>query len=360
LRKDGGLAVVPPSWRPDVEGAADLVEEIVRIKGYEHLPVTSLPHTEAVTRPAIDPKDLRAHFARRALAGQGLMEALTWSFLSRADAKRFGGGQNDLKLVNPISSDLDVMRPSILPNLLAAAKRNADRGFSDVGLFEIGPVFKDATPEGQSIVAGSLRAGHTPRHWAGAVRTVDAFDAKADALAVLAAAGAPVAGLQVTADAPAWYHPGRSGALRLGANVLAYFGELHPLLREAFPASAGVAGCEVFLANIPAPRSTSSAKPLLTLETLQPVSRDFAFVVDWGVPATKVIQAVKSADKALIREVTVFDVYEGDKVAANKKSLALSVTLQPTDKSLTDAEIEAVTAKIAASVEKATGATLRG
>ncbi|MFA5041493.1 MAG: phenylalanine--tRNA ligase subunit beta [Bdellovibrionales bacterium] len=355
--KGHALSVIPPSWRPDVEGAADLVEEIVRIKGYEHLPVTSLPRSQVLTQPAIDMADLRAHYARRALAERGLAEAITWSFLSDADAGRFGGAGNDVRLVNPISSDLGVMRPSILPNLLAAAKRNADRGFADAGLFEVGPVFKNATPEGQSIVAGALRSGNTPRHWAEASRPVDAFDAKADAIAALAAAGAPVAGLQVTTDAPAWYHPGRSGALRLGPTVLAYFGEIHPLLREEGVAAAG---CEVFIANIPVSRTTSTARPLLKLEALQPVMRDFAFVVDRGVTASKMIQAVKNADKNMIREVSVFDVYEGDKVAAGKKSIALSVTLQPTDKSLTDAEIEALGAKISASVNKATGAVLRG
>jgi phenylalanyl-tRNA synthetase beta chain len=359
-QKGHALSVIPPSWRPDVEGSSDLVEEIVRIKGYEHIPVTSLPRPHIVTQVAIDTQDVRAHFARRALAERGLMEAVTWSFLSGADAARFGGGNDNLRLANPISSDLDAMRPSILPNLLAAAKRNADRGFADAGLFEVGPVFKNATPEGQAIVAGALRAGNTPRHWAKPTRAVDAFDAKADAIAALAAAGAPVGGLQVTADAPAWYHPGRSGALRLGPNVLAYFGEIHPSLKDAFEARGAVVGCEIFLAAIPASRSTSTARPLLKLEALQPISRDFAFVVDRNVTAAKIVQAVKAADKNLIRDASVFDVYEGDKIAADKKSIAISVTLQPTDKSLTDAEIDAIGAKISASVNKATGALLRG
>jgi phenylalanyl-tRNA synthetase beta chain len=359
VRENGVFSVVPPSWRPDVEGSADLVEEIVRIKGYDDLPLTSLPRTQVVTQPAIDAQDLRAHQARRAFAEQGLMESITWSFLSNAQAARFGGTDQALKLVNPISSDLDMMRPSILPNLLSAAKRNADRGYEDVALFEIGPVFADATPEGEALVAGALRAGNTPRHWASPARPVDAYDAKADALAALTAAGAPVASLQVTTDAPSWYHPGRSGALRLGPNVLAYFGEIHPAVREAFGASGAVAGCEIFLANIPAPRSSGTARPLLKLEALQPVTRDFAFMMDKNVPAAKLIQAIKAADKALIRDVTVFDVYEGDKIAADKKSVALTVTLQPTEKSLTDAEIEALSSKIAASVTKSTNATLR-
>jgi len=373
------LSVIPPSWRPDIEGAADLVEEIIRIKGYDNLPATSLsrrdcsapasagatataplPHPQSVTQVAIDTEDRRAHAARRALAAQGLMESVTWSFMSSAIAAQFGDVNPDLRLVNPISSDLDVMRPSILGNLISAAKRNADRGFADVGLFEVGPIFKNPTPEGQTIVATALRVGNTPRNWATPTRPVDAFDAKSDALAALTAAGAPVASLQITTDAPNWYHPGRSGVLRLGANILATFGEIHPQVIEACDASGPVVGCEIFLANIPAPRSNGTAKPLLKLDALQSVSRDFAFVVDRSVTAAKLIQAIKAADKNLIREVALFDVYEGDKIASGKKSLALSVTLQPTDKTLTDAEIDALAAKITASVTKATGAVLRG
>ncbi len=356
----GALSVVPPSWRPDIENDADLVEEIIRIKGFEHLPVTSLPRSDVVTRTAIDAQDIRANAARRALAGQGLMEAVTWSFMSSTVAAQFGGIKDALRLVNPISSDLDVMRPSILGNLILASKRNADRGFGDVGLFEIGPVFKNQTPEGQTIVATVLRAGNTPRHWVMPSRPVDVFDAKSDALAALAAAGAPVASLQITSDAPAWYHPGRSGVLRLGPNVLATFGEIHPSVLEACDASGPVVGCEIFLANIPAPRSSGTGKSLLKVEALQSVSRDFAFVVDRNVTAAKLVQAIRGADKNLIRDVILFDVYEGDKIAADKKSLALSVVLQPVDKSLTDAEIEALTAKITALVGKATGAVLRG
>jgi len=252
------------------------------------------------------------------------------------------------------------MRPSILGNLLMAAKRNADRGFADVNLFEVGPVFKNATEEGQVIVATALRAGNTPRQWNNASRAFDAFDAKSDALAALAAAGAPVASLQVTTDAPSWYHPGRSGALRLGNNVLAYFGEIHPAVLTACDVSGVAVGCEVFVANIPEARSSGTAKPLLKLDALQAVSRDFAFVVSREVTSAKLVQAVKSADKNLIRSVDIFDVYEGDKIAGDKKSVAISVTMQPTEKSLTDAEIEAISAKITASVSKAVGASLRG
>jgi phenylalanyl-tRNA synthetase beta chain len=275
-------------------------------------------------------------------------------------AKQFGAIDDHLRLQNPISADLDVMRPSILGNLIQAAKRNADRGFSDVGLFEVGSVYKNPTPEGQQTIACVLRAGSTPRHWNIPKRAFDAYDAKADTLAALAAAGAPVQSLQITTDAPSWYHPGRSGALRLGPTLLATFGEVHPTLLAACDAEAPMVAAEIYLANIPQSRSTGTAKPLLKLAALQHLARDFAFVVNSDVTAAKLIRAVKDADKILIRDVSVFDVYAGDKMEAGKKSVALSVTIQPQDKTLTDAEIEALSAKITATVAKATGAVLRG
>ena len=357
---NSGLTVVPPGWRPDVDGVADLVEEIIRIKGYEHITATPLQNPEAVTVSAIDVMDVRASAARRALASQGLMEAITWSFMPGSLAEKFGVLDKNLRLLNPISNDLDVMRPSVLGNLLLAAKRNADRGFADVGLFEVGPVFKDATPEGQILLASVLRAGQTPRHWAMPARPFDAFDAKADAIAALAACGAPITSLQVTADAPHWYHPGRSGVLRLGPAVLAFFGELHPALRASVDVGEVVVATEIFFANIPQSRNSNNAKPLLKLEALQPVARDFAFVVDRSVSAAKLIKAVRDAEKNMIREVSVFDAYEGDRMEPGKKSVALSVTLQPIDKTLTDAEIESVSIRITSAVTRATGAVLRG
>ncbi|MER2520697.1 MAG: phenylalanine--tRNA ligase subunit beta [Bdellovibrionales bacterium] len=355
------LSVTPPSWRPDIEGVADLTEEIIRIKGYEHIPATVSSCGFVSSTPLLDTLDKRSSAARRALAAQGLMEAVTWSFMPGAQAALFGGEVDHvLRLQNPISSDLDVMRPSILGNLIAAAQRNAARGFGDAGLFEVGPIFLREKKAGQVLVAAALRAGATPRHWAASSRPVDAFDAKADALAALAAAGAPVASLQVTTDAPVWYHPGRSGALRLGPNVLAYFGEAHPSVLAAYDAIGPMAVCEVFLEAIPQSRATGSAKPLLTLEPLQPLTRDFAFVVENAVTAAKLVKAVKDVDKALIREVNAFDVYQGEHLPQGKKSLALSVTVQPVGKTLTDAEIEALGKRIADSAAKAVGAELRG
>lgn len=361
VKLEGGkLAVKPPSWRPDVEGVPDLLEEIIRVKGYDNIQPTHMDQTQPVTATAIDQADIRANAARRALAAQGLLEAVTWSFMSSAIAEQFGAIDPNLRLANPISADLDVMRPSVLGNLIMAAKRNADRGFADVALFEIGAIYKNATPEGQETVPTLLRAGVTPRHWALPQRPVDAFDAKADILAALSAAGAPVNNLQITLDAPAWYHPGRSGCLRLGPALLGVFGEIHPALLAACDAKGPMVGGEIFLSAIPQSRSLGSTKSLLKLEALQSIARDFAFVVGRDVTAAKLIKAVKDADKNLIREVTVFDVYEGKNIDADKKSVALSVTLQPSEKSLTDTEIEAISTKITASVTKATGALLRG
>ena len=350
-----------PGWRPDIVGEACLVEEVVRIHGYEDIPVVPTRLDGDLPHPAIGLAETRQSLARTALAWRGLDEAVTWSFVSAAAADLFGGIPESLRLINPISSDLDVMRPAILPCLIQGAARNVDRGYPEVGLFELGPQYRDDTPDGQDTVAAGIRTGQAdPRHWAGAGRAVDAFDAKGDALAVLEACEAPVANLQVTADAPAWYHPGQSGVLRLGPNVLAHFGVLHPGVCERLGLKGPAAGFEVFLDRVPVPKAKGSkAKPALKLSAFQPVTRDFAFLVDAAIPAEKAIRAAKGADKALIAEVALFDAYQGKGIDPGKKSLALAVTLQPTEQTLTDAEIEGVSKKIVAQVEKATGGTLR-
>jgi len=355
------LRVVPPSWRADIHGEADLVEEVMRVAGFDHLPAVPLPRTAAVTKPALNATQRRAAAVRRALADRGLHEAVTWSFMSSDLAARFAQVDPGLKLLNPIASDLDVMRPSILPNLIQAAGRNADRGYADATLFELGPQYDSPEPDGQKQVAAGVRAGMAqPRHWAGGARPVDAYDAKADALAALEAAGAPVQNLQVTTDAPDWYHPGRSGTLRLGPTVLAWFGETHPEVLDRLGAKGPVVQFEVFLDRVPAPKKKAgTAKPLLRLSPFQPVERDFAFLVDAGVEADRLVKAVRGADKTLIRDVSVFDVYQGPGIEPGKKSVALAVTLQPVEKTLTDAEIEAVGQKVVAAVVKATGGSLR-
>jgi phenylalanyl-tRNA synthetase beta chain len=355
------LAVTPPSWRADIEGEADLVEEVVRIKGFDEVPAVPLERETPLPEAAVTLGQRRAQQAKRILAARGLLEAVTYSFTSSAAASLFGGVEPELALANPISADLDVMRPSILPNLAMAMARNASRGLGDLGLFEVGPHYADATPDGQALVAAGLRAGQTgPRHWRDKPRAVDAFDAKADAMALLTALGAPVENFQVTADAPAWYHPGQSGQFRLGPTVLARFGTLHPRVAKALDLEGPAVAFEVMLDRIPQPKSKSGPqRPPLKASAYQPVERDFAFLMASDVPADKLIRAAKSADKALIQNVSLFDLYEGDRIEAGKKSVAISVTLQPVDRTLTDAEIEQVSQKIVAAVMKATGAVLR-
>jgi phenylalanyl-tRNA synthetase beta chain len=293
------------------------------------------------------------------LAERGLVEAVAFSFISSGVAELFGGAKPELRLVNPISADLDAMRPSVLPGLVEAARRNADRGFPDVALFELGPLYRDDTPDGQANVAAGLRTGMLrPRHWREPAREADLYDAKADALAALAAAGAPITNIQASADPPSWYHPGRAGRLRLGPTELGHFGELHPDVLEAFELKGPVAAFEVFIDAVRLPRA--GRRPPLQLSVFQPVERDFAFIVDADLPAETLLRAARAADRKLVTEIRLFDVYAGKGLPQGKKSLAISVTLQPQDATLTDAEIEALSKRLVAAVEKATGGSLRG
>jgi phenylalanyl-tRNA synthetase beta chain len=356
---DGSLAVSPPPWRGDIEGEADLVEEVLRVKGYDLIPPEPLPRETVVSRPAIDTRRRRVELVRRTLAERGLTEAVTFSFLPSAWAERFGGGKLELRLVNPISADLDAMRPSVLPGLVDAARRNADRGFPDVALFELGPLYRDDRPEGQTNAAAGLRVGPIgPRDWREPARTADLYDAKADALAALAAAGAPADNIQTAAEPPPWFHPGRAGVLRLGPTVLGHFGELHPDVLAAFELRGPVAAFEVFVEAVPLARS-GRTRPPLRLSPLQPVTRDFAFVVDRDLPAEMLLRAARGVDRKLVSDIGLFDVYEGKGLPEGKKSLAIAVTLQPQEATLTDAEIEAFSKRLVEAVEKATKATLR-
>jgi phenylalanyl-tRNA synthetase beta chain len=314
----------------------------------------------------LTPIQLRTRKGKRALAARGMVEAVTWSFIAKPQAELFGGGQAELALANPIASDLSDMRPSLIPGLIAAAQKNADRGSPDVALFEVGQVFKGDRPEDQLTAASGVRralakASGIGRHWSAPAAEVDAFDVKGDAFAALTAAGAPAQALQVVPGAPAWFHPGRSGTIQIGPqNVLGYFGELHPRALEALDAEGSLAAFEVILDKIPEPKAKATrAKPVLELSQFQPVERDFAFVVDRAVKAADILRATQSVDRKLISNVTVFDVYEGKGIDPGKKSIAIAVTLQPRDKTMTDQEIDAVAAKIVAEVGKRTGGVLR-
>jgi phenylalanyl-tRNA synthetase beta chain len=359
------VKIAVPSWRSDVHGKADIVEEIVRIVGVDKVPMTPFERGDTPRKPMLSPIQLRTRRAKRALAARGMVEAVTWSFISRPHAELFGGGNSELALANPIASDLSDMRPSLLPGLVAAAQANSDRGFPDVAMFEVGQVFKGDKPEDQLTAASGVRRGYASsqgigRHWSGSA-VASALDAKADALTVLSAAGAPMQALQVVPGGAGWLHPGRCGTIQIGPqNVLGYFGELHPRALEALGAGGPLIAFEVMLDRIPeAKQKPTRAKPVLELSAFQPVSRDFAFIVGRTVKAGDIVRAAQGADRKLITSVTVFDVYEGKGIDDGMKSVAIAVTIQPRERTMTDQEIEAVAARIVAEVNRKTGGVLR-
>lgn len=359
---DDLLKLSVPSWRSDVDGEADIVEEVLRIHGYDNIPVTFLERTDSVAHPTLTLLQKRARAARRQLAVSGLNECVTWSFIPEEQAKAFGWSDHMLKLDNPISVDMAVMRPSLLPNLLAAVKKNADRGQKTIALFEIGNQFENDTPKGQTLVAAGVRAGQKgERHWQGGAEAVTVFDAKRDVMAALAEAGAPVENLQVFTESSNAYHPGRSGTLRLGPkNIIAYFGELHPGLLAQLDVKGPVVGFEILLENIPAPRGKGGkTKAALAVTDLQAVERDFAFLVKKDVEAQNLLRAIKGADKKHITRVGLFDVFEGKGMEADEKSLAVTVRMEPSEQTFTEEALDAISAKVIAAAEKAVSAKLR-
>jgi len=379
------VTVAVPSWRNDIaapialdqdpgldpqraaaaregcavtEAESDLVEEVLRLGGLDAVPAVSLPAATPVPAPSLDSRQRRAILARRTLAARGCQDNVTYGFVSGATAALFGGGDPALTLANPIASDLDQMRPTPLAGLALAAAANAARGLADVALSEVAAGYRGTTAEGQLAMACTLRVGATALSWATPARPVDALDAKADAQAVLEALGVSMAGVTVTTDAPAHYHPGRSGTFRMGPrSVLAHFGELHPRLRETLGLPAAAA-CEVYLDAIAEPKRRRAAAP--DLPPFQPVRRDLAFLVAADMPAETLLRAARGAERALVSQVALFDRYAGERLPEGQVSLAIQLTLQPRERTLTDAEIEAVVQKVVAAVAKATGATLRG
>jgi phenylalanyl-tRNA synthetase beta chain len=364
FRLEGDMAHVP-SWRPDVMGVADLVEEVARIASLTKLVGKPMSRVHVgVPKAVLTPIQKRENIARRTMAALGYNEAVTYSFIDKESAALFGGGADATMLENPISSEMSHMRPDLLPGLLQAAARNQARGFMDLALFEVGPAFDGGEPEESHLqVAGILVGGTAPRDPWGSRRPVDVYDAKADAEAVLSAIGAP-AKQMIQRGAPGWWHPGRSGQISLGPkNILATFGELHPKVLDRMGVKGPAVAFTLWPERVPFPKSTGATRPALGASDLQPVERDFAFVVDADVEALTLVNAAQGADKALIASVAVFDEFHGPKaeaqMGAGKKSLAITVRLQPRDKTLTDAEIEAVGAKIVEKVAKATGGALR-
>ncbi len=350
-----------PSWRRDVEGKADLVEEVARIHGFNAIPATPLPPVAPRPGGVLTTQQARARAGRRALAALGYSEAVTWSFMRQEWARLFGGGDDRLLLANPIASELNCMRPSPLPNLLEAAGRNAARGLSGAQLFEIGPIYLGLEPGDQKPVIAAIRAPDKTRNWQGGAEDA-LFALKGDLMSLLDSMGAPVASLQlVQGQNASHWHPGRSARLQLGPKqVIAEFGELHPAVLKAMDLDGAYIGFELRIDNLPTGKTkTSKSKGALTLSPFMPLSRDFAFLVPEATAAGDILRAVRGADKTLISDANVFDVYRGQGVPDGSKSLAVEVTLQPVDKTLTEPEIEAVAAKIVAAAQKA-GATLRG
>ncbi|MBM1690943.1 phenylalanine--tRNA ligase subunit beta [Sulfitobacter geojensis] len=358
---EGDMAHVP-SWRPDVQGSADLVEEVARIASLTKLEGVPLPRISAgVPRPILSPMQRREVAARRAAAALGYNECVTYSFIDQASAALFGGGTDETRLENPISADMSHMRPALLPGLLAAAARNQARGFADMALFEVGPAFHGGEPKEQHALVSGLLIGRTgPKDVHGASRAVDVYDVKADAEAVLAAMGAP-ARVQILRGTSNEWHPGRHGMICLGPKkVLGIYGEVHPKILAAMDVKGPAMAFTLWPEQVPLPRKSGATRPALKISDLQAVERDFAFVVDAQVEALTLVNAAMGADKALITDVRVFDEFIGGSLGEGKKSLAITVRLQPEGKTLKDADIEAVGAKVIEKVSKATGGVLRG
>ncbi|MEH6674509.1 MAG: phenylalanine--tRNA ligase subunit beta [Sulfitobacter sp.] len=361
FRLEGDMAHVP-SWRPDVQGEADLVEEVARIASLTKLEGRPLPRlTAGVPKPVLSPMQRREAIARRSCAALGYNECVSYSFIDQPSAALFGGGTDDTRLENPISTDMSHMRPSLLPALLQAAARNQARGFPDMALFEVGPVFTGGEPGDQHLQISGLLIGRTgPKDVHGASRPVDVFDVKSDIEAVLASIGAPTK-VQINRNGSDWFHPGRHGQICLGPKkVLGVFGEIHPRVLAAMDVKGPAMGFTIWPAEVPLPRKAGSTRPALNVSALQAVERDFAFVVDTDVDGLTLVNAAMGADKALIDDVRVFDEFIGGTLGEGKKSLALTVRMQPSDKTLKDADIEAVSAKVIDKVTKASGGVLRG
>ena len=382
-RDADGVTVDVPSWRNDIaaggaldpgpdlpapraqaasagrdliEPEADLIEEVLRLRGLDSIPPVSMTPAGPVPGVTLAPHQARSAVARRVLASRGLMECVTFSFLASRQAAQFGEALAELRLINPIAADLDQLRPTPIASLALAAGRNAARGWGDIGLFEIGPAWEQA--DAQLLVAAGLRSGRTPRHWEAAAREVTALDAKADLWAAMAALGVPLEALSTTADAPGFYHPGQSGTVRQGPRtVLAHFGALHPRVAEALALTGPVVAFQLYLDQVQQPKQRRRTP--LELPAFQPLRRDFAFLLDAATPAEAVLKAARNSDKALIVSVSLFDVYDGERMEPGKKSLAIEVVFQPREHTLTDAQIEAAADRLVAAVARATGAVLR-
>lgn len=358
--KGNNLSVQVPSWRSDITIAEDVVEEIARIYGYDRIPALNMPSADTEFKGVLNTRQKQSFDIRRLLASRGMEEVVTFSFCNSAHLKVFGKDSEKLKLANPISADLDAMRPTILPNLLIVLGKNQARGYSDLAIFEVGPVFSSAEPGKQEIVSSAIRAGAAvPRNPNIACRDIDVFDVKADAMAALSLVVSP-SSLQISTEVPLYYHPGKAGAFVLGKEVVGYFGELHPNVIKTMDVKGPVAAFEIFVSRLPEGKDKkSSARPKLELSNFQAVERDFAFIIDENIASVELVKAARKTDKNLITEASVFDLYAGKGIETGKKSIAIAIRLEPKDHTLTDEEIEKVSDLVVENIEKATGGILR-
>ncbi len=352
--------ITPPSWRPDIDGLADIVEEIIRINGYDKIPSTKLSRINYIAKPAMSIKHRQAFFASRTLASRGYNEVITFSFLNKEMADRFNGGKFALNLVNPISSELTDMRPSIIPNLLLAVQKNVNMGSQDLSFFETGPIFKGDSPNEQiSTITGIRYGDKIKKDWQKEAEKFDFYDIKLDVTKALDSIGVPDNKLRIFPEAPSYFHPGRSAVLKIGQNIIANFGEIHPEIVEFVGLNKSAIGFEIFYENIPLPKRNKISRPMLKISNLQPVTREFAFLIDEEIESEKVSQIAKSVNKDLITDVTILDIYNGEKIPQDMKSVAIKVTIQPIQETLTDTALEEISANLILAIEKNLSGSLR-
>ncbi len=352
--------ITPPTWRSDIDGSADIVEEIIRVNGYDQIPSTKLSRSNYIPKPAMSNKHRQAFFASRTLANRGYNEVVTFSFLNKAMTDQFNGGSFSLNLVNPISTELTDMRPSILPNLLSAVRKNINIGAQDLSFFEVGPIFKGDSPEEQISTITGIRYGEKiKKDWKNGVILFDFYDVKLDVIKTLEAIGTPPNSLKIYEEAPCYFHPGRSAVFKIGKTLIANFGEIHPEIIDYFGLNKSAIGFEIFYENIPLPKRNKISRPMLKISNLQPVTREFAFLFDQKLESEKVCQVVKSVNKDLITDVIILDIYNGEKIPRDMKSLAIKVTIQPTQETLTDAALEEISVNLINAIEKKLSGTLR-
>ncbi len=352
--------ITPPSWRPDIDGVADIVEEIIRINGYDKIPSIKLSRSHYIARPAMSIKHRQAFFASRTLASRGYNEVITFSFLNKVMADQFNGGGSSLNLVNPISSELTDMRPSIIPNLLLAVQKNLNIGAQDFSFFEIGPIFKGDSPDEQiSTITGIRYGDRIKKDWQKEAVKFDFYDIKLDVIRVLDTIGVPKNSLKIFDEAPGYFHPGRSAVFKIGQNIIANFGEIHPEIADAFGLNKSAISFEIFYENIPLPKRKKISRPMLKISNLQPVTREFAFLIDKETEAEKVCEIAKSVNIDLITDVIILDVYKGERIPQNMKSIAIKVTIQPIQETLTDSVLEELSANLINAIDKKLSGSLR-